>query len=529
MSEYYVGITIGPIIETLCMASRPASLWCASSMFSWLAEDICNKAIDIGGTIISPFYPKDSKKIAEQYSVTATGVGKYHDRIIFRVNPNNLDSLNDNVKQMIEDAKQALADELVNDEFAKTTGQSQKELQKVIVDYLQVRYVITEAKKKCNCILYLSPYLDAAELCPSFSIDQSIQPVITLFEGKNDETHNGFVKACFKLKYSGNSIIEVTKNEKGKIVYKIRDIESIAESISGDDRKIYNYYAIVQADGDSMTKLLNNLHDDEAVNDFSKICLDYTSDAADKINDFGGMTIYAGGDDLLFISPLENKNGKTVFELCSDINECFQNKFKDHKNEKGECVYKENIPTLSFGISINYKKFPLYEAFKDALTMLDEAKKIEKDEDQKNKTAVHIMKHSGQSVKFRYLNNGVLYNQLLKILKIQSDSVFLHSMMFKIDLYKPLLIAALKNDNDLEQTFNNIFDSGYHETVMNYIQTVRKCLKTIYDDVKENKNNEYYYEKKPDEKEKSKEEIALELLYNLLRTARFFSEKKGAK
>lgn len=50
MSEYYVGITIGPIIETLCMASRPASLWCASSMFSWLAEDICNKAIDIGGT-----------------------------------------------------------------------------------------------------------------------------------------------------------------------------------------------------------------------------------------------------------------------------------------------------------------------------------------------------------------------------------------------------------------------------------------------------------------------------------------------
>jgi hypothetical protein len=101
--------------------------------------------------------------------------------------------------------------------------------------------------------------------------------------------------------------------------------------------------------------------------------------------------------------------------------------------------------------------------------------------------------------------------------------------MFKIDLYKPLLIAALENDNDLEQTFNNIFDSGYHETVRDYIQTVRKCLKTIYDDVKENKNNEYYYEKKPDEKEKSKEEIALELLYNLLRTARFFSEKKGAK
>ena len=526
MSEYYVGITIGPIIETLCMASRPASLWCASSMFSWLAEDICNKTIDIGGTIISPFYPNDSKKTANEYGVTTTGVGKYHDRIIFRVNPDNLDSLNFNVKQMIEDAKQALANELVTDEFAKTTGQSKDKLQKVIEDYLQVRYVITEAKEKCNCILSLSPYLDAAELCPSFSIDQSIQPVMTLFEGKNDETHNEFVKACFNLNYSGNSIIEETKNEKEKKVYKVKDIESIAESVSGDDRKIYNYYAIVQADGDSMTKLLKNLNGDEAVNDFSKICLDYTSDAAEIINDFGGMTIYAGGDDLLFISPLENKdektkNKKTVFELCANINDIFQKKFKDK--------YKENVPTLSFGISINYKKFPLYEAFNDALALLYEAKKIKKEGEPKNKTAVHIRKHSGQSVKFRYLNNGVLYNQLLKILKIQSDSVFLHSMMFKIDLYKPLLIAALKNDNDLEQTFNNIFDSGYHETVMNYIQTVRKCLKTIYDDVKENKNNEYYYEKKPDEKEKSKEEIALELLYNLLRTARFFSEKKGAK
>lgn len=83
MSEYYVGITIGPIIETLCMASRPASLWRASSMFSWLAEDICNKAIDIGGTIISPFYPNASKKTANEYSVTTTGVGKYHDYIHF--------------------------------------------------------------------------------------------------------------------------------------------------------------------------------------------------------------------------------------------------------------------------------------------------------------------------------------------------------------------------------------------------------------------------------------------------------------
>ena len=59
MTTYYVGITIGPIIETLLLASRPASLWCASAMFSWLSEDICNRALRIGGDIISPYYPNE--------------------------------------------------------------------------------------------------------------------------------------------------------------------------------------------------------------------------------------------------------------------------------------------------------------------------------------------------------------------------------------------------------------------------------------------------------------------------------------
>ena len=63
MTTYYVGITIGPIIETLLLASRPASLWCASAMFSWLSEDICNRALRIGGDIISPYYPNEKSLV----------------------------------------------------------------------------------------------------------------------------------------------------------------------------------------------------------------------------------------------------------------------------------------------------------------------------------------------------------------------------------------------------------------------------------------------------------------------------------
>lgn len=41
MTTYYVGITIGPIIETLLLASRPASLWCANAVHSRLFRKGC--------------------------------------------------------------------------------------------------------------------------------------------------------------------------------------------------------------------------------------------------------------------------------------------------------------------------------------------------------------------------------------------------------------------------------------------------------------------------------------------------------
>lgn len=527
MNEYYVGITIGPIIETLKLASRPASLWCASAMFSWLSEDICNKAIDMGGKIISPYYPEDSKKEKREYSVTAAGVGKYHDRIIFKIFENDRESLKSKVDQMITQAKEALANELVTDEFVKTTGQSSEDLKNVIVNYLQVRFIITGVQGTCNCILSLSPYLDAAELCPSFNVDQSIQPIMTLFEGKSDDKHNELIKRCFGLKYGENSVVEKTTGENGETVHTVRDIKSIAESVAGSNRKIFDYYAIVQADGDSMGKLLENLNNDDAVETFSKICLDYTSKAAGMINKFGGMTIYAGGDDLLFISPLENKDGKNVFELCAEINKDFQDLFAE--------TYENNIPTLSFGISINYKKFPLYEALNDVLNLLEEAKKAKKGE-KKNKTALHIRKSSGQSAKFRFTNKGSIYDQLQYLLKHPTDNIILDSMLYKIGLYRPIIIASLSSGRDIQDLFKNLFDSEYHDSVKNYIDTVRIALEAVYEEIKSGSNKDFLIENlfgvhsnSEEESVKSDEELAIAVLFSMLRTARFFSEKRNQR
>lgn len=530
MPKYYIGITIGPIVETLCMTSRPASLWCASSMFSWLSEDICNGLINKGGTIISPYY--ENGKSQDKYSVVAEKAGKYHDRIICSVEAESDEAVKKLVDDVISNSKKNLAKTLM--EAFSEKGKNYA-LNEAIIRYLQVHYIIEkESESDKNCILRLSPYLDAAELCPVFQTAQTQHPIVELFEGK-DDAHNAYLKKCFNIKNGHTSLLY--DNEK-----KIRDIEHIANGNPDSDRKIFNYYAVVQADGDNMGKLLKSLQSDDEVKEFSKTCLNYTTSAAKMIDEFGGVVIYAGGDDLLFIAPLESKTGKNIFELCNDVTGMFNSSFENY----------ENAPTLSLGISINYKHFPLYEAFSDALGLLGEAKKVPKieveknpsndagateddksvkkeEKPEKNKTAVHIRKSSGQSMKFRYTNKSAVYSQLINLLKPKVDSVVLNSMLYKIGLYRPILTAVLASEErNLKDAFDNLFDSEYHSTVSGYINNVCNALENLYAYVSDPnyKDKNYALENILFSVAEKNEEIALDLLYEFLRTARFFTEKR---
>ena len=80
----YVGITIGPIFDTICDADSPAALWFASSFFSDITRRICKELLDENNGILdvqiySPFYSEDIN--------LEDGVGKFHDRIIFSAKP----------------------------------------------------------------------------------------------------------------------------------------------------------------------------------------------------------------------------------------------------------------------------------------------------------------------------------------------------------------------------------------------------------------------------------------------------------
>ncbi|MCS4521186.1 type III-B CRISPR-associated protein Cas10/Cmr2 [Clostridium botulinum] len=131
--------------------------------------------------------------------------------------------------------------------------------------------------------------------------------------------------------------------------------------------KANEYVAIVQADGDSMGRVIEKfkIHNDREniyvdYKDFSSKLLEYDKNSHEKIKKYGGFTIYAGGDDLLFIAPVITKNKNNIFQLIDALSGLFDNEFK-HEEEK---------PTTSFGIAIVHHKFPLYYALDEARDLL---------------------------------------------------------------------------------------------------------------------------------------------------------------
>ncbi len=194
----YIGITIGPILQTLEEAGTPAALWFASSYFSDLTRRIC-QALTIhmeGIQIYSPYY--------SETTVDNDGVGKYHDRIIFSADPFDEAKL----REIIAHVKEDSLENFIFEEKDKGSI-AYRHAKQFLEQYLQVRFVVMDAEQiEQNSLLTLSPYLDAMELMKTFPLDETGNPFKKLFdENKNaglkksalfkrmDGSHNQFINS----------------------------------------------------------------------------------------------------------------------------------------------------------------------------------------------------------------------------------------------------------------------------------------------------------------------------------------------
>ena len=412
----YIGITIGPIFDTMNLSSSPVALWASSYIFSLLSKTICrllceNKLPE--DKIVSPYYAKDDSLINKE-----NGIGLFHDHIIFER----------------EDFNTALLPEIKSEALAEISA-----VFGVDKDYLEEYIMISYFEfSAINPIAESSKIFDSFELAKSFVAVDAHQQIQALFDGDKYSKNSHLIKS--KL-IDNLSDFQLKKDEKT-----FKSLEDIVKT--GEGFKKFKYYAIVRSDGDNMSQIINSLSPDK-IRDFSQTCLKYCDSIAKKADEYAGITIYSGGDDLLAILPCEAKNGKTPFDFVNDANAIFKEYFD---------VYNKQT-SLSFSITMSFYKFPLYEALEVSQKLLfDVAKK-----EPKNRLAVSLQKHSGQSEGLIISNEMVpLFSKLISYTaEKKANNQLYFSIIHKIHMFEKIF-NNLESENEIIQAVHNTFDSVLH-------------------------------------------------------------------
>lgn len=454
--EKYSAINIGPIISTLGMARKPRELWAASFLFSHLMKCIYVEAEKENAVIISPAKPKEDKN----------KVGIYPDRIYFK---GDVD-----INKVISDAVCILYMDLVK-------------LKKIDLSYFNLMSTSCEEDKESVAISKLNQQLDVLELCNYATDGDAAQTIYNIISEKKNSP-------LFDL-------------ADGKFIKNIKTIEEIAGAQrlahpEIKEKSHHRYFCVVQADGDNVGKTVSHrdLNDGEVLK-ISTNLVDFGIKATHLIEDFGGLPIYAGGDDLLFIAPVIGKDGMHIFKLMDAIeNDAFKG-VKDTVDNLGLRDDKgmEIKASLSFGVSISYYKYPLYEALESARNLLfDKAKNIE----QKKAVAWSLRKHSGGTFSAAFsLKDEELRKQFEKLVEATTDNETVSAIAHKLRQEEALVDIVLESGQQdrLDVLFKKILE--FDEDKAGYFNAVKAIMPTLYKVV--GKKN------------------YIQTLYSLLRTAKF--------
>ena len=446
MKHTYIGITVGPIGQTLSLAAKPAALWAASYLFSFVSKSLCEGLCELvePEAIITPYIPRDEQQRRALFAMD-DGVGLFHDHIILRADkPDGTVLTLEQVGSLREQVIRKTAEVFTID-------------QAYLKSYLLIAACAVETQAGENPILACEYQLSSMELQQPFVYRETKNALLSAFSNER------IYKVAYQL---GLNQTRWQLTENGKI----RDIPTLAKSANSPGFKKNGYYCILRADGDNMSKIIARLAGEEidtVCRSFSQKCLDYCSALSKEIGAYGGMTVYAGGDDLLALVPCEGPvlgKKSTVFSLVQRIDEIFAEHFLDY----GKLRSPGEIFSLSFGMYICDAHFPLYEALELSAGMLFG---IAKQNGTKNCVAVQLRKSTGQTVEL-LLNKkqmeqteGCVFDTFVEILESLAgvDGVadgYLLSASQKLLAFESLFEAA--KGRDPQNLFRNIFDSDFH-------------------------------------------------------------------
>lgn len=540
MSNTYLALTIGPIYKTLSQAQRTREVWGSSYLFSWLMREIIAKLITAktikADDILMPHRDKhDNLK---------KGTGLYHDRMIVKIETAKKD-------QALKDFKNTA--DTVLDVIASNTNVTLEVLQ----SYFRLNVVLFDLEEGKNIVEAVTNYLDSLELQNpifhnSWQIDWS--DTINKLNGKvfykdafaaggdfgfvfdsipeiasqglstiKPELYKKLVKIHIKDKFVQNGRM----SKKSEFESQDEFIQELSkpDAFKADFRNYHKYIAIVHADGDNLGGTIREIGNNPvSVGILSEALFSFASKATDEIRNYGGTNVYAGGDDLLFFAPVAVAKAEipTIFHLIDTLDELFKKEVSE--KPKLTTILAKPKPTLSWGLSISYYKFPLSEAIVSSRELLfNEAKEF----DGKNAVAFKFIKHSGQTFGTTFGKNKDDYKVHFKNLLKQAfnpDIEFISSLQYRIAENMVLLTELFSLDNyeeKIENFFDNFFDEEIHSSKKGFVHAVRDMLVQSFMDIELPKD---YSTLKDEEKEKAhtkRVKTAVEKTYAALRFIHF--------
>lgn len=161
------------------------------------------------------------------------------------------------------------------------------------------------------------------------------------------------------------------------------------------------YLAILQADGDRMGKLLQQMESPDEHRRISEALAQFSQDARKLLQKQYGECIYAGGDDVLGLVPLTK-----VLEVSSKLHDLFSQILKTPIEEiakKRNNNTEIETPTLSVGIAIAHSLTPLEELRQYAREAEKKAKNptMPSEGDERNGFSIVMHPRSGSIYGFR--------------------------------------------------------------------------------------------------------------------------------
>lgn len=476
----YIGLTIGPIYKTLQNAKKTRELWAASNIFSHIMKQLI-KDFKTREFIIP--YVNENDPEFESLLNKAMPIGVFHDRFIFKAEEGDFKLLQERIEVVLDAVAVGIAEKVKPAQQADVTAYVKQYFQ---LYFCEASFEKGDPYKKIN--ENINAYLDTLELQSGFVPSEEKNFVAEFLKNANKSflIQNAFGRptvtfrsipeiATFALELDTLDHVahhEIFQNfdktgDDPKSSYDIyKDIKDRYKRYKIPLRQHHRYIAIVHADGDGMGDAIKNLPDNGAFQKFSKQLFTFDLLAHQAIHSFGGETIFAGGDDLLFFAPVIGKE-KTVFDLLNAIDGIFDRLF----------ALINPKPTLSFGISISYYKFPLYEALNLSRHLLSyEAKNPRRG---KNAVAFRILKHSGQYFEGFFGKTSPEYKALLDLLHAPGDARMMSGMIHTLFSQKSVVTRIGNNYGKIKNFFKNNFNESIHHANQPQVDQIRELTHGI--------------------------------------------------